>query len=251
MLEIVIWSLLVGSLGIEAVLVGGGLRLRQVILEEQKCEEEETLTGYKIEENKIVTGENPQAKSNPKSGNIETRNLSWEYKIVRANNDLFRNPAVFQQLCHEEAQVGWILLEKLDDCRVRFKRQIVLRDAINSSSLPFDPYRSHYGSSFNWVKWMGAIAFLLAITLPSYLGYVLVLNTIGKSQQPLSLPARVFESPPANFPEDKPSNLDEETQENSSYPEENSPTNDYYNTYPEEPNDNQPEEESNWEYNYR
>jgi len=38
---------------------------------------------------------------------------------------MFRDPVVLRQLCEEEAEAGWILLEKLDDHRVRFKRPMV------------------------------------------------------------------------------------------------------------------------------
>jgi hypothetical protein len=74
----------------------------------------------------------------------------WEFKIVRANTAVFRNPAALEKLVREEAQAGWILLEKFDDRRVRFKRPI--RARMNDSGLPsgVDPYRTQYGMSPVW-----------------------------------------------------------------------------------------------------
>jgi hypothetical protein len=69
----------------------------------------------------------------------------WEFKIVRANTGVFRNPAELEKLVKEEALAGWILLEKFDNSRVRFKRSVSARS--NDSRLPqgFDPYRTQYG----------------------------------------------------------------------------------------------------------
>jgi hypothetical protein len=69
----------------------------------------------------------------------------WEFKIVRANTGVFRNPAELEKLVKEEALAGWILLEKFDNSRVRFKRPVSARS--NDSRLPqgFDPYRTQYG----------------------------------------------------------------------------------------------------------
>ena len=115
MFEFFLWSLLVGSLGTEALLLGSWLRFRQVVAEKQKCEEEETLTGLKFEDrNSMGRGENLPHHNSSKSGTKEAKNMGWEYKIVRANSDLFRKPEIFHKLCREEAEAGWILLEKLE-----------------------------------------------------------------------------------------------------------------------------------------
>ena len=247
MLEIFLWSLLVGSLGTEAVLLGSWLRFKQVVTEKQKCEEEETLTRLKFEDNNSIAKEqNFQSNNSSKSGTKEVKNMGWEYKIVRANSDLFRNREIFQKLCREEAEAGWILLEKLDDRRVRFKRSLAIREQIELQSLPFDPYRCHYGPSSNWITWVGAIAFLFAIALPSYLGFALVSNTIEKQSNP-TLPETVFESSPTPLiPEDKTSPY-EESEEDYSYPQNNYPTNEYDYSYPDE-NYNQLEKPRNSEY---
>ena len=70
----------------------------------------------------------------------------WEFKIVRSDSGAFRNPKVLNQLVEEEAQAGWVLLEKFDDNRVRFKRSRSARsrDAFLLSDV--DPYRTQYGA---------------------------------------------------------------------------------------------------------
>jgi len=72
----------------------------------------------------------------------------WEFKIVRANRSVFGNPNEFQKLLGEEKRAGWVLLEKLDNSRVRFKRRrnAQANDAQLISS-GIDPYRTHYGMS--------------------------------------------------------------------------------------------------------
>jgi hypothetical protein len=84
--------------------------------------EEETMTGYT-------------------QGELEGE---WEFKIVRSESRAFRRPEVLNQLIEEEAQAGWVLLEKLDDGRVRFKRP--RRARTRDVYLPegVDPYRTQY-----------------------------------------------------------------------------------------------------------
>lgn len=182
MVEILIWSLMVGSLGLEAVLAGL-LVTREQLAAGQKCdEEEEVLTRYESQEDNFTAPDNAIANGNPNSDRNPDDLTVWEYKIVRASSDLFRNPAIFYKLCREEAEVGWILLEKLDDRRVRFKRPIGLRDVPRPNLPPFDPYRTHYGPMSNAMTWAAAIVFLSAIVLPAVLGYALVSATLTRSR---------------------------------------------------------------------
>jgi hypothetical protein len=92
----------------------------------------------------------------------------WEFKIVRSNTTAFRNPATLARLLHEEAQAGWVMVEKFDNTRIRFKRQRKAR--LNDSQLPhgFDPYRVHYGMS------PAAFAALLMIVIFGVMGAVFV-----------------------------------------------------------------------------
>ena len=69
----------------------------------------------------------------------------WEFKIVRADRGAFRKPEVLEKLIEEEAQSGWVMLEKFDDSRVRFKRprRAHARDAYLDD---VEPYRTQYGA---------------------------------------------------------------------------------------------------------
>ncbi|HEY9838491.1 MAG TPA: hypothetical protein V6D27_16520 [Vampirovibrionales bacterium] len=213
---IVLWSVFVGSLGIEAVVTGGWLRWRQLLLRQQDQEEEELVTDHQNHRN-LTKVEHPptalplnggksaeQVSVAPKPEEVtaviaalrpplpeasvgssrDSHNGEWEYKIVRASFDLFRDPQIFQGLCEEELQAGWTLLEKLDDRRVRFKRAIAWRTMIKEEGINFDPYRSHYGPATGWLNVVGAIAAVTSMVLPAYLGYVLVANTL--TVKPLS-----------------------------------------------------------------
>lgn len=64
----------------------------------------------------------------------------WEFKIVRSS--LGFNKENFENLCKEEAQNGWQLLEKFDETRVRFKRPISSRE--NDRYATIDPYRTTF-----------------------------------------------------------------------------------------------------------
>jgi hypothetical protein len=182
MVEILIWSLMVGSLGLEATLAGVLVSHEQLAAGQKYDEEEEVLTRYESQEDNLNAPENAPSNGNPKSPANPVNLKVWEYKIVRASSDLFRNPAIFHKLCREEEEFGWILLEKLDDRRVRFKRPIALRDAPRPNLPPFDPYRTHYGPLSNAMTWAAAIVFLSAIVLPAVLGYALVSTTLTRSR---------------------------------------------------------------------
>ena len=195
MVEILIWSLMIGSLGLEAALVGLLVSHEQWDAGQKCDEEEEVLTRYESQEDNFNAPENAPSNGTPKSDTNSVDLTVWEYKIVRASNDLFRNPAIFHKLCQEEAEVGWILLEKLDDRRVRFKRPIALRDAPMANLPMFDPYRTHYGPLSNAMTWAATIVFLSAIVLPAILGYALVSTTLTRSRS--NWPPRPVQSLPS------------------------------------------------------
>ena len=203
MLEVVVWSLLVGNLGWQAVVVSKWLRWQQVVSSQQEQEEEEILTRFQSKEDSALKKLSKPGKFKyPNSSHQESTDqelVGWEFKIVRASRNLFNDPAIFRQLCEEEATAGWILLEKLDDRRVRFKRLIALRALMDGQQLSHDPYRSHYGTSFTPLHWLGAIAAVLVVLLPLYLGYSLI-STRLKPPQP-NLPESTYEEiPPQDFP---------------------------------------------------
>jgi hypothetical protein len=137
----------------------------------QQHDEEERLTPYDGVE---WAGRSPEWPSK----------AEWEFKIVRAQWNAFRDPVVFDRLCEEERQVGWTLLEKLDDRRVRFKRPLALRELLTNQPLPFDPYRTVYRERFTWQHLPVAIAFLLAVILPAQVGYHVTAQTLARSHSP-------------------------------------------------------------------
>jgi hypothetical protein len=190
MIEVLIWSLLLGSLGIEGAIAGGWLYWQQRVTRQNYQEEEEFLTHYNTDK-EVWDPESPPVNGNNGEGSTganDPRLVGWEYKIVRASRDLFRYPAILKQLREEEAEAGWILLEKLDDRRIRFKRPISMANILNSDYLKIDPYRSYYGPTASPLSWIGAIVALAALALPAYLGYSLVLMAMEKSHRE-SIPA--------------------------------------------------------------
>jgi len=194
MLEIAVLSLFTGSLGLLALTTASWLGWQQDSLEQQQ-EEEEVLTPYESKENTLPDEPSPSAKTEFRR---DPRQLGWEFKILRANRNLFRHPDILQRVCDEEAKAGWILLEKLDERRLRFKRPMVLRELIKPETLKIDPYRCRYGSSFNPAPWLGGLALVAALILPAYLGYTLVAVTLSKTRSnlvPPSLPQPEQSSP--------------------------------------------------------
>ena len=77
------------------------------------------------------------------SGDLKS---DWEFKIVRSDSGAFRKPEVLERLIEEEAQAGWVMLEKFDDNRVRFKRPRSARSRDDLLPDGVDPYRTRYGS---------------------------------------------------------------------------------------------------------
>ena len=94
----------------------------------------------------------------------------WEFKIVRADTPVFRRPEVMEQVIEQEAMSGWILLEKLDDHRIRFKRPQRARQ--QDAYLPegVDPYRTHYGGSGQTVGLMILVLIGIALALVAAAG---------------------------------------------------------------------------------
>ncbi|MGH9900653.1 MAG: hypothetical protein ACRD68_02320 [Pyrinomonadaceae bacterium] len=87
----------------------------------------------------------------------------WEFKILRANTKAFKDPDVLRKVCEEEARAGWVLLEKFDDSRLRFKRPLSARD--KDGALSFDPYRTQYGIGEGSIAALIIVAVLVGIAL--------------------------------------------------------------------------------------
>lgn len=206
MLEVKMGSLLVGNLGLQVLSMSGWLRSQQMGVSQQHQEEEEILTCFESKEDSASSmppqynGQfDPSSHSN--QGSTDPQLVGWEFKIVRAKSELFRDPAVFQQLCEEESKAGWILLEKLDDRRVRFKRLIALRKLLDTENLPHDPYRCYYGSTFTLRSSLGAISALAVTVIPLYFGFTLVSKILSHSPENSPASPSAYEKiPPQSFP---------------------------------------------------
>jgi len=173
MAEVVLLSLMSGSLGV-SVLLYRQWWCWQDQQTQQADEEEEQLTTY-------------PAKPSESKGQSSPQLVGWEFKIVRSLRNQFHDPDVLRQVCREEAQGGWILFEKLDDRRLRFKRPMALREKI-APKPGYDPYRSYYGSRFHWGSLLSVIILMVMATLPAYLGYRLVILSQRSAPFPIPTP---------------------------------------------------------------
>src|SRR5438876_9740467 len=61
----------------------------------------------------------------------------WEFKILRSATGGFRSTGWLRQVLEEEAQAGWVLIEKFDNSRVRLKRSAAARE--RDGKLHIDP----------------------------------------------------------------------------------------------------------------
>lgn len=84
----------------------------------------------------------------------------WEFKIVRATGSVFKKPEKLRQVIEEEARSGWMMVEKFDNQRVRFKRRVKMRDKDADLPRDVDPYRTYVGTGDS-VK----IAIIVAVAL--------------------------------------------------------------------------------------
>lgn len=71
----------------------------------------------------------------------------YEFKIIRSATGAFSKRDNVEKAIAEEAAAGWMLVEKFDDQRLRFKRPASSRR--KDAMLPpgIDPYRTTYGVS--------------------------------------------------------------------------------------------------------
>ena len=97
----------------------------------------------------------------------------WEFKIVRSGTSAFRKPEEFAKLLEDEGRFGWVLLEKLDDARVRLKRRVGSRGKAPLGGQEADPYRSVYGMSPN--RQAAMIAFVVMGVMVLMVGLMILL----------------------------------------------------------------------------
>lgn len=86
----------------------------------------------------------------------------WEFKILRSQTGVFRNPEKLRAVLDEEKRGGWVLVEKFDNQRIRLKRPAgtkVVEDDL--APHPYDPYRTELGLAPGIMVGI-AIAFLFA-----------------------------------------------------------------------------------------
>ena len=116
----------------------------------------------------------------------------WEFKIVRSGVGAFRKPEVLNKLIEEEAKAGWVMLEKFDDGRVRFKRPHSAR--AKDAFLPdgVDPYRTQYdGYATQQMTLVGVMLGLVLLVGFGAAAFFLAGDTVPMAEQatiPIVLP---------------------------------------------------------------
>jgi len=117
----------------------------------------------------------------------------WEFKIVRSESGAFRKPEVLEKLIEEEARAGWVLLEKFDDSRVRFKRPRSARARDGFLPEGVDPYRTRYGAPSARYAVLTSVSIGLLVLGLGVFGYSLMdgtdvpMTSIGIMAMPLIL----------------------------------------------------------------
>lgn len=98
----------------------------------------------------------------------------WEFKIIRSVTGAFKKFEKVEQVKVEEAMAGWVMVEKFDNDRIRFKRPRSAQQ--NDFNLPpgIDPYRTTLGIS------EGALVVLILGIIGAVTGLiVLLINIFG------------------------------------------------------------------------
>jgi hypothetical protein len=124
-----------------------------------------------VEEENLTRYESNTSSDQPKG---------WEFKILRTSSGGFRGRKVLNKVCAEESQAGWILLEKLDDHRLRFRRPITARDRDNNCKI--DPYRTRYGIAESVETWTTIIVLLAIMSGAAALGFTTLNRFFGDWQ---------------------------------------------------------------------
>jgi hypothetical protein len=91
----------------------------------------------------------------------------YEFKIMRSSLGKFGKYETLKRVCEQEAKAGWEMVEKFDQYRVRFRRNIDNR--ANDRHLDFDPYRTGIGGGSG-----ARVAIIIAISGLVALGAVLL-----------------------------------------------------------------------------
>ncbi|MBU2099389.1 MAG: hypothetical protein KKD00_11555 [Gammaproteobacteria bacterium] len=71
--------------------------------------------------------------------------METEYKIIQSTTPHFAKADNLNRVLAEEAQAGWVLVEKFDNYKLRLQRDISHRSGDKGRSI--DPYRVQVGPS--------------------------------------------------------------------------------------------------------
>jgi len=156
----IIISTIILDVGIQSVIIDRIFRAKQGNRRREEVEEE-NLTRY----------ESNTSSDQPKG---------WEFKILRTSSGGFRGRKILNKVCAEESQAGWILLEKLDDHRLRFRRPITARARDNNCKI--DPYRTRYGIAESVETWTTIIVLLAIMSGVAALGFTTLNRFFGDWQ---------------------------------------------------------------------
>ncbi len=156
----IIISTIILDVGIQSVIIDRIFRAKQGNKRREEVEEE-SLTRYE-------------------SNTSSDQHKGWEFKILRTNSGGFRSRKVLNKVCAEESHAGWILLEKLDDHRLRFRRPITARDRDNLCKI--DPYRTRYGIAEIVEAWTTIIVLLAIMSGAAILGFTAMNRFFGDWQ---------------------------------------------------------------------
>lgn len=92
----------------------------------------------------------------------------WEFKILRSATGAFKSTERMERVLEEEAQSGWVLVEKFDNGRIRLKRR-----AGQHPSIPgIDAYRTNIGLSETRI---GLLVAALIIGVTAFIGVLVVI----------------------------------------------------------------------------
>lgn len=101
----------------------------------------------------------------------------WEFKIVHSDSGAFRKAEILNRLTEEEARAGWILLEKFDDSRIRFKRPRSARARDPFLADGVDPYRARYGvPTARYAALLGLLGALVLLLLGALVFYLMLIK---------------------------------------------------------------------------
>ena len=101
----------------------------------------------------------------------------WEFKILRSATHAFKDPQRLHQVIQEESRAGWVLIEKFDDQRLRFKRPASARAGDSTLDPGCDPYRTTYGISDT--RMALTIVFIMVAALALIIGIALAIKNSG------------------------------------------------------------------------